>query len=100
MEITEVSALEDLATACCDRHDIVAIDAGPSLLDSMLKLIRGNPEYASVPVLVEASRLDDRSRPGMLPLYRAMPCSFPEMQRLVRRHSVPGYLELPRSSML
>jgi hypothetical protein len=43
-----------------------------------------------VPVLVEATRLtSDQSIAGLLPEYRAMPCSHMEMLALVQRGVAP-----------
>jgi hypothetical protein len=52
----------------------------------MLKQIRSSASHKGVPVLVEATRLkNDLSLVGVLPKYRAMPCSYREMLMLVQR---------------
>jgi hypothetical protein len=52
----------------------------------MLKQIRASASHRTAPVLVEATRLtNDLSLVGLLPEYRAMPCSRMEMLTLVQR---------------
>ena len=85
-DITTVCSLEELATACNNCHDLIALDVSPEQLAPMLKQIRTSATHAMVPVLVEATRLtSDLSLVGLLPEYRAMPCSRMEMLALVQR---------------
>ena len=90
-DITTVSSLEELVTACNGCHDLVALDVSPDQIAPMLKQIRTSASHAMVPVLVEATRLtSDLSLAGLLPEYRAMPCSRMEMLALVQRGVEPG----------
>lgn len=85
-DITMVCSLEELATACCNCHDVIALDVSPEQIAPMLKQIRTSASHTTVPVLVEATRLtSDLSIAGLLPEYRAMPCSHMEMLALVQR---------------
>jgi hypothetical protein len=87
-EITPVSSVEGLAAACRGRHDVIAMDVGPAQIASMLKTIRTSVWHAALPVLVEATRLNnDPALAGVLPKYRAMPCCYPEMLTLLRRET-------------
>jgi DNA-binding NtrC family response regulator len=89
-EITMVCSLEELTTACGDRHDLVALDVSSEQIAPMLKQIRTSATHMTVPVLVEATRLtNDISIAGLLPEYRAMPCSRMEMMALVQRGVEP-----------
>jgi len=85
-DITLACSLEELVTACNGCHDLVALDVSPEQIAPMLKQIRTSASHTTVPVLVEASRLtSDLSLAGLLPVYRAMPCSRMEMLALVQR---------------
>src|SRR5215510_2080533 len=89
-DITMVCSLEELVTACGDCHDVVALDVSPEQIAPMLKQIRTSASHKTVPVLVEATRLtNDLSLAGLLPEYRAMPCSRMEMIALVQRGVEP-----------
>ncbi len=85
-EITAVSSLDELIGACKNCHDVVALDVSSSQIGPMLKQIRASEWHTSVPVLVEATRLNnDLALAGLLPEYRAMPCSHAEMMTLMQR---------------
>jgi DNA-binding response OmpR family regulator len=89
-EITTVCSLEELVTACNNCHDMVALDVSPEQIAPMLKQIRTSASHMTAPVLVEATRLsNDLSIAGLLPEYRAMPCSRMEMLALVQRGVAP-----------
>jgi hypothetical protein len=52
----------------------------------MLRQIRTSASHKAIPVLVEVSRLtNDLTLAGLLPEYRAMPCSHTEMLTLLQR---------------
>ena len=85
-EITRATSLEELRHACRGGHDLAVIDVGPAYLVAVLEALRDSEGYAEIPVLVEASRL--AAAPGLtgvLPKYRAMPCSHVELVTLARR---------------
>jgi len=67
---------------------MVALDVSPSQITPMLKQIRTSASHTTVPVLVEATRIkNDLTLAGVLPAYRAMPCSYTEMLTLVQRNN-------------
>ncbi len=87
-DITTVCSLEELIDACRDCHDLAALDVSPSQIEPMLRHIRTSSSHSSIPVLVEATRLtNDLTIAGLLPEYRAMPCSHTEMVTLLKRGS-------------
>src|SRR5262249_27982718 len=85
-DITAVCSLDELVVACRAGHDVVALDVGPTQIETMLREIRTSAPHKTIPVLVEATRLtNDLTLAGLLPEYRAMPCSYTEMLTLVQR---------------
>jgi DNA-binding response OmpR family regulator len=76
-----------------DKHDLAVVDVGPSLLEPLLGNLRASKEHAEIPVLVEHSRIAAAPLTGVLPKYRAMPCSQNELMRLARRRltSISGH---------
>jgi len=85
-DITIVFSLEELESVCDESHDMVALDISPDNIAPILKQIRASASHITVPVFVEATRLtSDTSLAGLLPEYRAMPCSRMEMLALLQR---------------
>jgi CheY-like chemotaxis protein len=84
-EITSVVFPEEWKFVKDDRHDLAVIDVGPSMLEPLLKNIRASKEHAEIHLLVEKSRIAAAPLVGVLPKYRAMPCSQDELIRLARR---------------
>jgi len=76
-----------------DKQDLAVIDVGPALLEPLLGNLRATKEHAEIPVLVEQSRIAAAPLAGVLPKYRAMPCSHDELIRLARRRltSIAGH---------
>jgi DNA-binding NtrC family response regulator len=68
-----------------DKRDLAVVDVSPELLEPLLGNLRASKEHAEIPVLVEQSRIATASLEGVLPKHRAMPCSYDELIRLVRR---------------
>ncbi len=90
VEITVAATLEELNCACRGSHDLAVVDVGPELLFDVLKILRNCAGCANVPLLVEADRgLDDPRLAGVLPAYRAMPCSHTDLITLARRSIAP-----------
>ena len=86
IEITSATSLEELRHACRGGHNLAVIDVGPAYLVSVLDALRDSEGYEEIPVLVEASRLATApGLTGVLPKYRAMPCSHVELVTLARR---------------
>src|SRR5262249_49489917 len=76
-----------------DRHDLAVVDVGSTLLETVLKNLRASKQHAEIPVLVEIGRASAATGMGILPRYRAMPCSDQELIRLARRRitSITGH---------
>jgi hypothetical protein len=72
---------------------LVVVDVGSALLEPLLGNLRASEEHAEVPVLVEQSRIVATPLAGVLPKYRAMPCSHNELIRLARHRltSITGH---------
>lgn len=86
--LTLVCSPEELAAACHTCHDMVAVDVSPTQIAPMLKQIRASAQHRTIPVLVEATRIKtDPNLVGVLPKYRAMPCTHAEMLTLVQRNN-------------
>jgi hypothetical protein len=100
-DITSVCSMEELVTACDNSHDMVALDVSSEQIAPMLKQIRASASHMTAPVLVEATRLrNDLSLVGLLPEYRAMPCSRMEMLALVQRGVAPEIEDPARRHIL
>ena len=76
-----------------DRHDLAVVDVSPALLEPLLGNLRASKEHSEIPVLVEQSRIAAAPLTGVLPKYRAMPCSHDELIKLARRRltSIAGH---------
>jgi CheY-like chemotaxis protein len=85
VEVTGAVFPEEWGYIKGDRHDIAVIDVGPALIEPLLSNLRANEQHAEIPLLVEMSRIAEAPLPGVLPKYRAMPCSHDELIRLARR---------------
>lgn len=85
VEITSVSSLQELEGACRSEHDLAIVDVQPARIREVLQALRANIRHAGISLLVEVSRvIDDPDLAGVLPKYRAMPCSFSELLALAR----------------
>jgi hypothetical protein len=86
VEITGVDSLEELSRACHYKHDLVVIDVGAARLPEVLRAFRSSERHSGISLLVEASRvLTEPGLTGLLPKYRAMPCSRSDLLKLARR---------------
>jgi len=85
VEIASAVFPEEWGYVSCDRHDLAVIDVGPGLLEPLLGNLRASKEHSDIPVLVEQSRIAAARLAGVLPKYRAMPCSHDELISLARR---------------
>jgi DNA-binding response OmpR family regulator len=87
-EIKAVSTQEDLGRICDESHDLAIIDLNSTQLPDALSKIRGCEDNADIPVLVSLNRIaGDPSITGLLPQYRAMPCSPAELAILMQRRA-------------
>ena len=77
--------------ACRSQHDLVALDLDAARIKAALSCLRGNVLHTNVPLLVESARLgNDLGLTGVLPAFRAMPCSRNELLLLARFYSEGG----------
>jgi DNA-binding response OmpR family regulator len=93
VEIASVVFPEEWEYISGNKHDLAVVDVGPALLEPALGNLRASKEHAEIPVLVEQSRIAAAPLAGVLPKYRAMPCSHDELIRLARRRltSIAGH---------
>lgn len=85
---------QGLRFACSNKHDLAVVDVGSVHLINVLKTLRVNKGHSEIPVLVDVSRITDEQVPsGVLPKYRAMPCSPSDLVALARRRltSITGH---------
>ena len=75
VEIASAVFPEEWGYVSGDRHDLAVVDVSPALLEPLLGNLRASKEHAEIPVLVEQSRIAAAPLTGVLPKYRAMPCS-------------------------
>lgn len=86
IEITGAISSAELSRACQREHKLVVIDVSPHHLPEILHMLRTCVRHSGISLLVEASRIVAApGLAGLLPQYRAMPCSPPEMVKLARR---------------
>jgi CheY-like chemotaxis protein len=85
VEIASAVFPEEWGYVSGDTHDMAVVDVGPALLEPLLGNLRASKKHADIPVLVEQSRIAAAPLTGVLPKYRAMPCSHDELIKLARR---------------
>ncbi|MGH9845364.1 MAG: hypothetical protein ACREEM_42160 [Blastocatellia bacterium] len=86
IEITSAASSEELSRACLYEHDLAVIDVGATHLPEVLRTLRSSARHSRISLLVEASRVVAESGlAGLLPRYRAMPCSRSDLVELARR---------------
>jgi DNA-binding NtrC family response regulator len=85
VEITNATTAEEVRRACRGGHDLAVVDVEPGIVVDVLETLRGSEGYSEISVLVNKSRLGmEPSLAGVLPAFRAMPCSSEELVRLAR----------------
>jgi|SRR5690242_10334629 hypothetical protein len=81
--ITGAASSEELRRACQSEHDLAVIDVGAGSLPEVLRILRSSIRHSRISLLVEASKvLTEPSLTGVLPRYRAMPCSRSDLVKL------------------
>jgi DNA-binding NtrC family response regulator len=92
-EVTCAIFPEEWGYVSRDAHDLVVVDVGPTLLEPLLKNLRASEGHAEIPVLVEKGRTITAAPAGVMPKYRAMPCSHDELITLALRRitSIAGH---------
>ena len=87
-EVSCAGSLEELQAACRSQHDLVALDLDATRIKAALYCLRANVLHTNVPLLVESARLsNDQGLAGVLPVFRAMPCSRNELLLLAQFYS-------------
>jgi len=88
LRITLVTSLEELRSACRSKQDMAIIDAGPETIEEALQTIRDSKANSRTSLLVAADRIaSEPGLAGVLPVWRAMPCSREQMAQLVRQRN-------------
>lgn len=101
VEIACAASPEEMCCGCSGGHDLVVMDVCPANLCGLLKTLRECPGCLRSPVLVEAERLvANTEMTGMLPKYRAMPCSHRDLVALSRQIIKPEDQEPRRRGLL
>jgi DNA-binding response OmpR family regulator len=86
IEIESAKTQEEIERACGGAHDLTIVDLSPAQLRAALPKLRASAGHAQVPVLVSVNQIaGDPNVVGLLPQYRAMPCSLTEMELLLQR---------------
>ncbi len=87
-EIAVARTSEELQQACLAPHEMAVIDLEPAELEAALQTLRASELQANIPLLVSVACLfGEMNLAGLLPKYRAMPCSPAEIATLVHRRS-------------
>lgn len=83
IEITGAASSEELSRACQSEYDLAVIDVAAWSLPEVLRILRSSVRHSGIALLVEASRvLTEPGLTGVLPWYRAMPCSRSDLVKL------------------
>jgi hypothetical protein len=99
VEITGAASPDELSRACDHEHVLAVIDVGPDRLPEALRILRSSERHSKISVLVEASRIVSApGLAGLLPKYRAMPCSRSDLLELAR-HLTTGEVH-PRTKRM
>lgn len=86
IDITIATTPEELRHASEAEYDLVLVAVAATDLRGILATLRASQALAEIPILVEISHLAlEPSLAGVLPKYRAMPCSPTELVSLARR---------------
>ena len=86
IEITVATTPDELRRATEEEHDLAVVDVEANELPGVLAALRATASHAEVPILVEISRVAHTPHlSGVMPRYRAMPCSPTELVVLARR---------------
>ncbi|MDX2033643.1 MAG: hypothetical protein SF339_23405 [Blastocatellia bacterium] len=92
-EVTCADSLMQLRHRLRRPYDAVLMDVSSGQLLPMLNAVRNSEANFRTSLLVESSARDgDPSLAGVLPTYRAMPCTYDDMMRLVARPADPPSL--------
>jgi CheY-like chemotaxis protein len=91
VELTTVGNPDKLLHVWCRGQDLVVIDVSSERLLPVLRTLRSCRECQDVSIFVDISRLGADPPPaGLLPTYRAFPCSFDQIVTLARHRQHLG----------
>lgn len=97
--VTVAVTAHELRCACRHGPTLAVVDVGPERIVETLEILRSCRGCAAISLLVEHGRLAAASDfAGVLPQYRAMPCGYDDLLRLVRRRAAPH--EMPSAKRL
>jgi CheY-like chemotaxis protein len=89
VEVTCITSPADLGLACRCGHDLAVVDVSAAEIVEVLRSLRSSAGCENISILVQASRLaSDPALTGVLPAYRAMPCSQADLIALARRRLI------------
>lgn len=90
-EITCACSVDEVRTACRNHHDLAAVDVEAANVKPMLSALRSSAGHKAIMLLVESSKVgNDPNLAGVLPTYRAMPCSQTQMLALMKQFNDGG----------
>jgi DNA-binding NtrC family response regulator len=90
-EITCACSVDEVRTACRNHHDLAAVDVEAANVKPMLSALRASAGHKAIMLLVESSKVgNDPNLAGVLPTYRAMPCSQTQMLALMKQFNDGG----------
>jgi CheY-like chemotaxis protein len=94
IEFVVVSTLSDLPQRSGQHYALAIVDFDAAQLSQALAILRASKQTHAIPVLVEASRLNDPLRiAGVLPQHRAMACAWHDLLALAQQQ-----LQAPRQT--
>ncbi|MBK9314354.1 MAG: response regulator [Acidobacteria bacterium] len=89
VQITNIFNLDDLPRTLTTRHEIAVVNVASINIKNVLESLRKSPLHQDIPVLVDKTRLDFTGvLAGIMPRFRAMPCSPDELRVLTQRRIV------------
>ncbi len=101
MEPARARNQEELIRICRESHDLAIVDVSSDKLCGVLHTIRSSARHAKTPILVAFDRVvGGESLAGVLPKYRAMPCSPTEMAALIGSRTKSGQEARAASTIL
>jgi DNA-binding NtrC family response regulator len=90
-KITWRSSTAEIIRALDSSYEVVIVDVEPERLTDMLRAAPERTDRAVVLVLVECGSLNAAANlAGVLPIYRAMACSYSELVKLVNWRFTPS----------
>ena len=86
VEVDSATTLDEVKTQCEVPHDLALVDVPANQLAQVLDQLRRSPSTREIPVLVNVERTAyEIGLAGVLPRFRAMPCTTLEMGRFSKQ---------------